>query len=242
MPDREIVAKLAADLADRDRQFRRLRLGCYMLAVGGLVVASIVGLLFWQTYLRNDHIESKAQTAQTKAEFTDEQVAGLEKRLTNKVQIALTRSSETLRCLTKAVEPAHCLDVVSGRPGAQGGIGPEGAPGPQGLRGQRGQKGEPGPPGAAGPKGETGPPGEKGDPGPKGERGEQGPPAEKGDKGEPGIGYDCAGKPVIPGQPVSTCPGPAGPPGPQGPPGASPTTFTCTDPDGDGVFACTATG
>lgn len=242
MPDQQ-TRVLAAELANRDRQFRRVSTGLAALGIVVLLLFGVVGLLFWQAYLRDGDTEDKAQVAQERAELTEDQVTALERRLTNRIQIALLRSDETLRCLTKAREPAKCLDIAAGRPGRQGGIGRQGRPGNQGIRGQRGQRGEKGERGDTGPRGDTGAQGPQGDTGPRGERGEQGPPAEKGDRGEQGergLGYDCAGNLVIPGQAVSTCPGPTGPPGPQGPPGPAtcPATAVITQQDGSQVTVC----
>ena len=96
-----------------------------------------------------------------------------------------------------------------------GPVGPPGPPGRPGLDGKDGAAGQPGAPGT------EGPPGAEGDPGDDGTDGEQGP------EGPPG---------------------PQGEPGPAGPPGSTLTSFsfsigegnlfTCTDPDGDGAFAC----
>jgi hypothetical protein len=138
-------------------------------------------------------------------------------------KVADLRSAKILQCLTKETQPARCLDLAAGRPGAQGGIGPGGRPGPQGLRGQTGQKGAQGPQGAAGAAGTDG---------------ATGAPGRDGTNGKDGVGYDCTGKAVPPGGTPATCGGgatgpegpkgdkgdvgPAGPPGPvgpQGPPG-----------------------
>lgn len=243
MPDREVVAQLAADLADRDRQFNRLRLGTFANTILIALLVAVVGLLFWQAYLRNDHIEDKAQTAQAKATLSQEDLERLRaevREVARTASISALRSYKTLKCLTKDETPAQCLDVAAGAPGRDGGIGKGGRPGPQGLRGQRGQTGEPGPAGAPGPKGETGPQGAPGDPGPKGEQGPQGPPAEKGDKGDTGPqgekGETGATGPPGP-QGIQGEPGIQGPPGPAGT--TCPATAVITQQDGSQVTVCT---
>jgi hypothetical protein len=104
--------------------------------------------------------------------------------------------------------------------------------GPQGERGPRGEPGEDGSdgePGADGQPGATGEPGSDGEPGAVGEPGTDG---VQGPSGEPG---------------PAGATGPAGADGTAGPPGPAPasftfrwltTTWTCSDPDGDGHYEC----
>lgn len=107
----------------------------------------------------------------------------------------------------------------SGPGGAAGAAGPDGPSGVDGAAGADGKNGDPGAPGA------DGAPGVDGAPGPAGADGAQGP------QGPPGAD------------------GPQGPQGPQGPAGypdsftyTAPdgTVTTCTDPDGDHAYTCTA--
>jgi len=125
------------------------------------------------------------------------------------------------------------LTGPQGVPGPPGSPGHEGPRGPAGTNGQAGKpgtngdpgvNGQPGATGAAGNDGATGPAGPAGEPGPQGEQGIQGP---QGDKGEPGAQGEQGGR------------------GPE-PESFSFTwlnqTYTCTDPDGDGQYACEGTG
>lgn len=95
------------------------------------------------------------------------------------------------------------------------------------IPGPEGDRGPPGPAGAPG-VGTPGAPGIEGAPGTQGEQGEPG------TQGPPGVGETGP-------------PGPPGERGEQGPPGPPPQSFTftvldlsfvCTDPDGDGSYAC----
>lgn len=130
---------------------------------------------------------------------------------------------------TPTVPPAD--EVVGGDPEP----GPPGERGPQGLPGRDGRDGAPGPPGPPGAPGTDGPPGPAGEAGPAGPQGLPGEPGPAGADGSDGVdGQDGA----------------VGPPGPKGDPGDPPASFsfvgpgnqryTCTDPDGDGHYECTA--
>lgn len=113
-------------------------------------------------------------------------------------------------------------------------VGPAGSSGPQGDAGPQG------PPGPQGPKGDPGLNGVNGEPGPAGVNGQNGRDGVDGATGQPG-----------PAGPQGD-PGVAGPKGDQGIPGQEPGsfsftftdsknqvhTFTCTDPENDGAYAC----
>lgn len=236
-PDRVSRTEVAAAIAGAGRATQRhewwLRAMTVIIIGVILVLGAISAYLAYGQNQQEDKtstVQTQAKRAAVKAEVTNAQLKELERRVALRLRASFLQSSQTLRCLTKSTHPAQCLDELAGRPGKDGGIGPSGKPGPQGLQGQQGQRGAQGPVGKPGPPGEQGPQGATGPRGEPGEKGEQGPPAEKGEKGEPG----APGAPGEPGQP--------GAQGPPGPPGASPSTFTCVDPEGDGVFSCTATG
>lgn len=238
MPDRVIVAQLAKDLAEfRETQRRLYRSRAVDRIIGSLVIV-VVSLIFWQVFLRGEHVQAKAEQAQAKATLSQDDLERLRaevRKVARTASISALRSYKTLECLTKDETPAQCLDVASGKPGAQGGIGRDGRPGPQGLQGQQGQRGPLGPQGEKGP---VGPPGEQGPQGEQGPMGERGPPAEKGEKGEPGEQGPAGADSTVPGPagPV----GPQGPAGPQGPPGTTcPATAVITQADGTPVTVCT---
>lgn len=94
-----------------------------------------------------------------------------------------------------------------------------GEPGTPGAAGPAGPQGSTGAQGPAGPQGPTGPAGVNGSAGAQGEPGVQGPMGLTGPQGEPG---------------------PAGSQGAQGPPVGSFSFLglTCSDPEGDGQYAC----
>lgn len=135
-----------------------------------------------------------------------------------------TREIERSRLATTAL--AAQVEALGGEPVVKpDSAGPDSGvvlvPGPTGARGATGPQGEPGV-GAQGPVGTQGVPGDRGEPGAPGvgETGPQGPPGDAGAEG------------------------PAGPPGP--PPESFTFTvlsqsFICTDPDGDGNYACAFT-
>jgi hypothetical protein len=240
VPDRAVVAAIAADLEEQDSRLRRVERRSVLNTILVLLLLALAGALFWKTFLAQDHTQKKAKAAgvvavdaKRKQDITEERV----KRIAKQVAAAQLRSIATLRCLTKEVKVAQCLDIAAGKPGARGGIGPSGRPGPQGIQGQRGQRGEQGPTGKPGPPGEQGPQGAPGAPGKPGEKGEQGPPAEKGEKGDKGD-TGAKGDPGSPGAPGE--PGAPGQPGAPGPPGTTcPATAVITQPDGTPVTVCT---
>lgn len=192
-PDiREPIRKAQQDrgLNRRGRQLAIIG-GIALLLLGGGIVAYFV-----PKQKETGKVASTAQTQAAVAKETAELTAEQQAELLRKLEIAVLQGNETLRCLTKSKTPAQCLDVLSGRDGADGGIGKQGEPGPQGLSGQQGQ---------VGPKGATGGQGEKGDPGVQGAPGQDG-----------AAGTDCKGNPVVPGVSVTCGSGPAGPAGPKG--------------------------
>lgn len=134
------------------------------------------------------------------------------------------------------IDPDDLPEPEPGEQGPQGLIGPQGPPGPQGDPGPKGPRGFPGPPGPFGPPGEDGSPGRTGDTGPAGATGETGATGSQGETGAQGPQGET---------------GPQGPQGEQGPAGPAGfpeswtfewmgSTWTCTDPDQDRNYACTA--
>lgn len=243
------TADLKRYLDKRDKRVLSIVVGIVILGL----VASVMSIYFFgrqgqkldKTNQQVQTTSTKVAAAEAKATLTKQQLD----ELVAKVRRTVLQSSEQLRCLTKSVEVAKCLDLLAGRPGKDGGIGPSGKQGPQGIRGQTGQRGEQGPKGEAGAQGQPGAPGQNGKDGKDG-----------------AAGTDCKGNPVVPGVTV-TCPGgapgpqgpkgdtgetgPAGPPGPagadgaQGPPGPAgpagtgcPATATITQADGTPVTVC----
>jgi hypothetical protein len=116
--------------------------------------------------------------------------------------------------------------------------------GPHTDRGERGDDGRDGRDGTDGTDGTDGRTGEPGPPGPAGADGVNG---SNGANGLDGLnGLD--GVPGPQGPPGQSVMGPQGPAGPAGEDGTSPSsfvfvaagvTYTCTDPEGDGVYECT---
>lgn len=223
-------------------------------------LALVIGVIAWvviSTHKTNDNA-AQISTTQTQAVDARKKAALTQKQLDDlvgQVRRGLLQSSEQLRCLTKAVEVAKCLDLLAGRPGRDGGIGPQGKPGAQGIRGQTGQRGVQGPRGEAGAQGEPGAPGEPGKDGKDGVAGTDckgnpvvpgvtvtcpggapGPKGDKGDKGDPGE-PGATGAQGPPGESVT---GPQGPPGPAGPAGTTcPATAVITQQDGSQITVCT---
>lgn len=246
------LAELSKPVEDLSTVIRReqRRVAVIVLCLG-VLIATVALMAGYFLFDFGDQIETNkdaVQTTQDEAQVTNDQVAGISKQ----VRESLLRGEKTLSCLTKAKQPARCLDLAAGAPGAQGGIGADGRPGAQGLRGQTGQQGAQGPAGIAGVSGRDGRDGTNGV------------------DGAPGVGYDCTGKAVSPGGVPATCaggppgadgsdgadstvPGPQGAqgapgadsqvPGPQGPPGPAgttcPATAVVTNQDGSQVTVCT---
>lgn len=139
-----------------------------------------------------------------------------------------------------APDPAATLQGQKGEKGDEGQKGPPGPPGPAGATGQPGAVGSTGAAGAKGDRGEAGPAGVAGPAGPTGSAGPSGMTGPEGPSGPAG----AAGAQGDAGPAGAT--GATGATGPQGPEPASftftqgITTWTCTDPDGDGDYSCTS--
>lgn len=194
--------------------------------IAWLIVALVPlsGLALWLTAVddRVQHIEDSRRASEDEA---------------SEYATAVERLAAQVRRLgaTPAVDPDDLpeLDTLIGPAGLPGPAGPPGAPGADGTDGTDGQDGNRGPTGPPGHDGTAGTDGTPGSPGPPGAPGPQGPAGDPGPRGEPG---------------------PQGEQGPQGPPGSPPaaftftdpgtslpgdeTTYQCTDPDGDGAYAC----
>lgn len=131
---------------------------------------------------------------------------------------------ETLRDQLRGVGVTPVIDEQAdehgerGDPGATGADGRDGRDGRDGLT-VEGPQGPPGPEGASGTDGAAGPPGPQGEPGQDGLTGAQGPPGPAGSDGAPGA----------PGSPPVSFVFVAGG-----------VTYTCTDPDGDLAYECSA--
>lgn len=199
--------------------------------------------------------DRKAAVAQANASLTRNRLAKMGRCLLRK---GLT-NEQRAKCIHLTLPISQrALPGLAGKPGGRGpqGLPGIGRPGPRGPRGIPGATPKipapiPGPPGAPcdpqkdpdcrGPKGEQG---QSCDPdrdpncrGPQGSAGEKG---AAGGQGDPGVGFDCAGKPVTAGVTPATCPGATGPQGSTGATGAAgangrdaqPFTFSFTDATG----------
>lgn len=197
-------------------QRERRRQGIFMLLISVVMAILLAGGVYLYGRWQDDHRLAHAR---------DARIGALETALTaQREQFKDCKNvvaSEEEYCSQPISPPASSIPGPSGPPGRQGlqGIpgpqGPTGPTGPRGLKGPKGQNGKTvqGPPGVAGP---AGPQGEPGPVGPKGEKGD------KGDRGD------------------------TGPTGATGPEPVSFTftylgvTYTCTDPERDGTYACEA--
>ena len=149
-------------------------------------------------------IDSKAQTAHTKADGNNSRIQALEAE-----DIILHNLINNIQ-LTPGPQGPPGPQGVAGPIGPQGADGPPGPAGPQGLQGETGVTGATGPAGPQGVAGPIGPQGADGPPGPAGPQGLQG---ETGATGATGpAGPQGVAGPIGP-------VGPQGPQGPEGPPG-----------------------
>lgn len=230
-----------ADIERASRQ-SHLRTIAYSVLTTVAIVLAAVSLVNWFT--SRQKLDALAASGQGRASQISQLQTALDAQRDqfNQCKRYIGRKGATpASCRTPTAPPAKRLvpspATVTGASGAAGGPGPPGPTGP------------PGPPGSPGSPGVNGHPGGPGSPGPGGASGAPGQP---GAAGEPGAAGD-AGPPGPPGEPGPSGPaGPTGPsgdrgaPGPTGPEPASFTfvflgrTYTCTDPDGDGNYDCTA--
>lgn len=184
-------------------------------------VGALVVLVLTFTRLTN-----RVNTAERHADRADSHAASADRHAAaNAVvgQTALSAVSELAAQVRRlgghpVVEPSTLPQPLTGATGATGAAGQQG---PRGLTGATGVPGDTvnGPAGPAGPKGDTGPAGPAGKDGTNGTPGADGAAGADGAQGPPGpAGYPDTFTIEIPGMPL----------------------FTCSDPDGDHAYTCTA--
>jgi len=233
-----------------------------LLAVMGiLLILVVVGGLAYVLF-KADHNQTTIQKTDKKANRTTRTANQADKR-SQGILTCLTDQHGTRRAQARRAQ--RCLNIQAGKPGRSGGIGPRGLPGSPGTRGPVGLSGPRGPMGPRGERGEQGLQGADSTvPGPQGP---QGPGPSRADLLQAARDY-CAeqeGRCTVSAARIDAaierycssheCRGSTGPQGPQGDPGpAGPAgppvqsfTFTdatgqtqvCSDPEGDGSYACT---
>lgn len=213
----------------------RRRSGAYQIVMALIMAAMLVGL--FMLFHANNREQRNREKADDKISTL---VQALDAQRTQFQQCRDKKPGATGCTVPVAPDPAEVISGPKGQPGAQGIQGLTGPPGPRGLPGQRGKKGSTGSSGPQGSVGLSGSPGKNGSDGATGPEGPQGPQGPKGDKGDTGE----KGDPGSPGADGAT--GPAGPAGPTGPePGSFSfnylaVTYTCSDPEGDGSYTCSA--
>lgn len=206
------------------------RRGVWYIVMALVMAALTFGV--WLAFSEADQTSEQLQEVRANNQQRDLQIQNLQTSLDAQIaQFEACKDKEpgTPGCISAVSPDASQVGPqgVQGLQGIPGPIGPAGPQGPQGLQGVPGVDGEDGQNGAdgatiAGPTGATGTQGDTGATGPQGDTGPAGPPGPTGP------------------------PGATGAMGEQGPPPESfsfenfGVTYTCTDPEGDGNYACTA--
>lgn len=199
------------------------------LSIIGVALTVLFVSVLWlaQRAGTNDDADTRQAAAIASAQTKLADVSALADNL----QAGLEKANTRLRRNGAPTVPVP----TAGTQGTDGTDGTDGATGAEGPRGARGPAGAAGSPGGDGSTGASGSDGTAGSPGPAGPTG---PPGPQGPRGEPGAaGQD--GQPGQNGQP--------GQPGADGEPPASfsftdvlGVVYTCTDPDGDRSYTCSA--
>lgn len=202
-------------LVERAIRERRHRGWWWLL---GAVVVGVLTVGVWVAWNEADTANDTVTEIKATSEKRDDRIQGLEEALD-------AQREQFVNCVDAKPGTRGCTEPIAPPAGA---IGPQGV---QGIQGVSGPQGIQGPPGPRGPKGDSGASGSSGSAGTIGATGPQGPAGPSGPKGDQGEQ------------------GPVGPEGQTGPRGPAPdsftwtmlgTTYTCTDPDGDGDYTCSS--